>query len=264
MTGGVGGGGSKPTFARYSPRGGEGTVAASAAAAATAAANATAAAAGRCVEETSSLSAEPPEAMAVACGWCRKEVEQGGEGVLVWCSWECRQQLLLRSSGEIRRQLFALELGVCAVCSRDAHRLYLTLRALQPAERMQLLMREDFPWTRRVLDAPNEGDCWQADHTLPVAEGGGCCGMDNFRTLCTPCHRVETEKGRLRLKERKRKAAAQGAPDIRSLFGHAGSGGKASSGGKRAAIAGGSEGGDGDAGRVFIYLTTDNSHALGG
>jgi hypothetical protein len=32
------------------------------------------------------------------------------------------------------------------------------------------------------------GSFWQADHLVPVAEGGGCCGMENLRTLCAPCH----------------------------------------------------------------------------
>jgi len=35
---------------------------------------------------------------------------------------------------------------------------------------------------------------WQMDHRVPVAEGGGSCGMDNLRTLCTPCHAVETAR----------------------------------------------------------------------
>ena len=59
----------------------------------------------------------------------------------------------------------------------------------------------------------------QADHTLPVAEGGGCCGIGNFRTLCVPCHRQETEALRRRLEERKRKAAAAGTADIRQMLG---------------------------------------------
>jgi len=38
------------------------------------------------------------------------------------------------------------------------------------------------------------GSFWQMDHRLPVAEGGGSCGLDNLRTLCTPCHAVETAR----------------------------------------------------------------------
>ena len=29
---------------------------------------------------------------------------------------------------------------------------------------------------------------WQADHIIPVAEGGGLCGLENMRTLCVVCH----------------------------------------------------------------------------
>src|SRR5450759_254868 len=29
---------------------------------------------------------------------------------------------------------------------------------------------------------------WEADHIIPVADGGGECGLDNYRVLCRPCH----------------------------------------------------------------------------
>jgi hypothetical protein len=38
----------------------------------------------------------------------------------------------------------------------------------------------------------NSGRDWQADHILPVCEGGGECGLENYRTLCTDCHKKET------------------------------------------------------------------------
>ena len=41
---------------------------------------------------------------------------------------------------------------------------------------------------------------WDADHILPVAEGGGQCDLDNLRTLCLPCHREVTAQLRLRLR----------------------------------------------------------------
>jgi len=34
----------------------------------------------------------------------------------------------------------------------------------------------------------------EIDHIIPVCEGGGCCGLDNLRTLCNSCHRKETNK----------------------------------------------------------------------
>lgn len=33
---------------------------------------------------------------------------------------------------------------------------------------------------------------WDADHILPVVEGGGGCGLDNLRTLCVKCHKMVT------------------------------------------------------------------------
>lgn len=30
---------------------------------------------------------------------------------------------------------------------------------------------------------------WDADHVVRVADGGGECGLDGYRTLCQPCHK---------------------------------------------------------------------------
>ena len=39
-----------------------------------------------------------------------------------------------------------------------------------------------------------EGHAWQADHIVPVYRGGGRCGLENLRTLCTPCHADVTKQ----------------------------------------------------------------------
>ena len=69
----------------------------------------------------------------------------------------------------------------------------------------------------RRLTEPVEGDFWQADHEIPVSEGGGCCSLENIRTLCVPCHRLETEKLRVRLNDTKNQTAAKGAIFILGL-----------------------------------------------
>ena len=33
---------------------------------------------------------------------------------------------------------------------------------------------------------------WDADHIVPVVEGGGECDLENIRTLCLKCHRAAT------------------------------------------------------------------------
>lgn len=45
---------------------------------------------------------------------------------------------------------------------------------------------------------------WEADHIVPVAKGGGQCGLDNYRTLCTPCHKRVTAQLKRELAEARR------------------------------------------------------------
>ncbi len=62
----------------------------------------------------------------------------------------------------------------------------------------------------KVASHRNAGDEWQADHIVPVIEGGGSCGLDNLRTLCTGCHNQESAKLAARRAEARR-AAKNGA-----------------------------------------------------
>jgi len=41
---------------------------------------------------------------------------------------------------------------------------------------------------------PGRSSGWDADHIVPVCEGGGQCGLDNYRTLCHPCHKRVTRE----------------------------------------------------------------------
>jgi 5-methylcytosine-specific restriction endonuclease McrA len=52
---------------------------------------------------------------------------------------------------------------------------------------------------------------WEADHIIPVIEGGGGCGPEGYRTLCLVCHRSETSKlaGRRAIARRQKTEAAQ-------------------------------------------------------
>ena len=52
-----------------------------------------------------------------------------------------------------------------------------------------------------------------------MSEGGGECGLDNFRTLCVMCHRKVTEELNKRLKQRKNLQYAAGYADISAFFG---------------------------------------------
>jgi len=144
-----------------------------------------------------------------ACAWCAKPFLCSNGAT--YCSQSCVEEGRVRrggiySSTKIRAQLFALEHGICTKCNIDAHALFCKMKALAPAERLNALLNAKWklPQTRqstdRLLNDPKESDFWQADHELAVAEGGGSTGLDNLRTLCTPCHGGETEKLFARLK----------------------------------------------------------------
>ncbi|GAB5036982.1 hnh endonuclease [Nannochloropsis oceanica] len=50
----------------------------------------------------------------------------------------------------------------------------------------------------------NSGLFWHADHIVPVVEGGGLQGLENFRILCVACHQTATAKLRERRAQAKR------------------------------------------------------------
>jgi len=75
----------------------------------------------------------------------------------------------------VRFMVFQRDKGVCALCGVDVF--------------ANAFHRNGSARTRL---ARGSGDLWQADHILPVIEGGGLCGLDGYRTLCTACHKSET------------------------------------------------------------------------
>ncbi|PSR54116.1 hypothetical protein AHMF7605_11600 [Adhaeribacter arboris] len=78
-----------------------------------------------------------------------------------WYSNKCRDNSYIQfaiikgNTGIIRKLLYQLDQGACRNCG---------------------------------VITPN----WQADHILPVSNGGGACGISNFQTLCQDCHKEKT------------------------------------------------------------------------
>ena len=115
------------------------------------------------------------------------------KGRLTFCSDFCVHEWRLRTDpGFLRDQTFARDKGVCAACGVDAAAAYLELKRSRGAGRSRLLQHWGLKSiTRRTL--------WDADHIVPVAEGGGACDLSNIRTLCVRCHRDATRELRARL-----------------------------------------------------------------
>ncbi len=53
---------------------------------------------------------------------------------------------------------------------------------------------------------------WEADHIIPVVEGGGGCGPEGYRTLCLPCHHLQTKAlaGRRTARRKQKNITAEG------------------------------------------------------
>lgn len=116
------------------------------------------------------------------CRQCNEEVPKGRR---TFCSQECVDRWSIKTNPSYARQLvFARDKGVCALCGLDCNRLYHELRRLDWRARRDRLRELGIPEHRTSY--------WDADHIVPVVEGGGECDLDNYRTLCIPCHQEAT------------------------------------------------------------------------
>ena len=129
------------------------------------------------------------------CRWCDLEILARRRRT--FCSDYCVHQWRLRTDpGYLRDQVFARDRGRCAVCQIDTVAAYAALkRARGPARVAGLRLYG-------IKTITSRRSLWDADHILPVAEGGGQCDLDNIRTLCLLCHRDATAELRARLRDR--------------------------------------------------------------
>jgi 5-methylcytosine-specific restriction endonuclease McrA len=97
--------------------------------------------------------------------------------------------------GYLRERVLERDRGICAKCGVDTMALRRDMRRLDYAARRKFIKE----WG---LIERNRKTLWDADHVVPVAEGGGQCDLKNMRTLCLKCHREVTSALRQRLKAR--------------------------------------------------------------
>ncbi len=127
------------------------------------------------------------------CRWCQLEILNRRRRT--FCSEYCVHQWRLRSDpGYLRERVLARDAGVCAACGMD------TLAAFRALQRSRGKARREALEMWGLGSIKARRSLWDADHILPVAEGGGQCDLDNLRTLCLPCHREATVELRLRLR----------------------------------------------------------------
>jgi 5-methylcytosine-specific restriction enzyme A len=128
------------------------------------------------------------------CRWCELEVPKGR---ITFCSDFCVHEWRLRTDpGFLREKTLERDKGVCALCGVDTVAAYATLKRSRGVGRVRLLQQ----WGLKTI---NRKTLWDADHIVPVAEGGGACDLSNIRTLCLLCHREATRQLRDRLAARR-------------------------------------------------------------
>ncbi len=126
------------------------------------------------------------------CRWCDLEIL--AKRRRTFCSEFCVHQWRLRSDpGYLRDQVFARDKGRCAICLADTVAIFAALKRARGTARQEGLR------VFGMRSITSRRSLWDADHIIPVAEGGGQCDLDNLRTLCLLCHREETTRLRGRL-----------------------------------------------------------------
>jgi len=120
----------------------------------------------------------------------------------------CESYFVKRGSGSARVALVALEGGVCRKCKLDTECLGAKLRRLATPEARAKYFTEGGGGTavevafftrlsakrrRLVVESPKAGCMWEADHELPVFDGGGEAELQNYQTLCVACHAEKTQ-----------------------------------------------------------------------
>ena len=104
-----------------------------------------------------------------------------------FCGDSCVHEWKIRSSPwYVRKQVKKRDRGTCRLCGLNvtkAHRDW--TRAKPPATDRA---------ARRLWRSTEPR--WEADHIIPVVDGGGECGLENYRLLCRACHVSVTSKWR--------------------------------------------------------------------
>jgi 5-methylcytosine-specific restriction endonuclease McrA len=120
------------------------------------------------------------------------------------CSPACSEAWAIKTTPALmRRAIFERDHGVCANCrvnTQTQKEEYVRLKYRD--EKDAFLKMAGVSWTRSY------GDWWDADHILPVIEGGGECGLENMRTLCIPCHKKVTRELRRRIADQAKQKRA--------------------------------------------------------
>ena len=150
-----------------------------------------------------------------SCRWCQGPVPKPRR---TFCGSACVDRWKMRTSPSyLRARVWKRDRGICAECGVNSKTWARSARAkvtrqmkaagLAPrgsGEGAALARKIERAALRALGLVPGRSSAWDADHVVPVAEGGGECDLDNLRTLCLRCHKAATRRlaGRLAVARR--------------------------------------------------------------
>ncbi len=157
------------------------------------------------------------------CRWCGKPVPAPRRA---WCTENCQDEFMTRHSGTWARwRLGQRDKGICSACGMDTTALLGRLEAIHRRSvglgRTAGSSRDRINRVFRRMGYDPGHATWDADHHVPVGEGGGVCALDNYRTLCVRCHKAKNaeEAGKTDLLNKKREQPAWTDADERDRLG---------------------------------------------
>jgi hypothetical protein len=118
-----------------------------------------------------------------------------------WCKDECHTAAMIVCYPSFARAAVERrDKGVCSICGIDTEKLrrrfYNLVQKMRRSGGRLCKRAEKLGKEARKRGWPydwyNSRSWWDADHITPVVEGGGGTGLENYRTLCVPCHKAET------------------------------------------------------------------------
>ena len=133
---------------------------------------------------------EKTEEGLTCCRWCQKGVKPPRRTL---CSPECEHELKLRTNGNyLRHCIYIRDRGICAICNVDTKKTAKMALSLNDEDKINYLKGLNISLKRKIFVKKFGGSLWDADHIVPVKDGGGLCGLENMRTLCILCHKIIT------------------------------------------------------------------------
>ena len=149
------------------------------------------------------------------CTWCGGHARKPRR---TWCSEACFQAYTAILPSTCASLAYSRDRGICQLCGVDTIRitsLFLKFRqrwmtATTPDETQEWkAVFETF--AAHVVDLgfrlkrDHIRNMTEGDHIIPVVRGGGLTGVENYRTVCVPCHTAETRKLNKTLMHERRK-----------------------------------------------------------